>query len=150
MSITPVLIAGAGPTGLALALDLTARRVPVMIVDPAEGPGTTSRAMVVHARTLELYRFLGLGDEVVAQGIRVDKVHLRRADPKGPGRDLAGVDFGEIGKGLTPYPFVLAYAQDDHERLLLAHLERRGVHVQWGIRLETFTQDDTRVLANGG
>lgn len=52
-----------------------------------------------------------------------------------------------IGQGLTPYPFVLAYPQDDHERLLVAHLERRGVHVHWGTRLETFEQDDEGVRA---
>ena len=60
-----VLIAGAGPTGMVLALALAKQGIRVCIVDQADGPGTTSRAMAVQARTLELYRPLGLADEVV-------------------------------------------------------------------------------------
>ena len=63
-----VLIAGAGPTGMVLALALAIEGIRVCIVDLAEGPGTTSRAMAVQARTLELYRPLGLADEVAAAG----------------------------------------------------------------------------------
>ena len=63
-----VLIAGAGPTGLVLALALAQQGIRVCIVDKTAGPGTTSRAMAVQARTLELYRALGLADEVVAAG----------------------------------------------------------------------------------
>ena len=51
-----VLIVGAGPTGLVLALWLTKLGVPVRIIDKAAEPGTTSRALAVQARTLEFYR----------------------------------------------------------------------------------------------
>ena len=54
MHDTDVLIAGAGPTGLVLALWLAKLGVRVRIVDKTEAPGTTSRALVLHARTLEL------------------------------------------------------------------------------------------------
>ena len=57
-----VLIAGAGPTGLVLALWLTKLGVSVRIVDKTAEPGTTSRALAVHARTLELYQQLGLAE----------------------------------------------------------------------------------------
>ena len=50
-----VLIIGAGPTGLALALFLTRMDVRVRIIDKTDAPGTTSRATVLHARTLEFY-----------------------------------------------------------------------------------------------
>ena len=55
-----ILIVGAGPTGLVLALWLNRLGVPIRIVDKAPAPGTTSRALGVHARTLEFYRQLGL------------------------------------------------------------------------------------------
>ena len=65
-----VLISGAGPTGLVLALALAKQGVRPCIIDRAAGPGTTSRAMAVQARTLELYRPLGLAEEVAAAGRR--------------------------------------------------------------------------------
>ena len=65
---TEVLIVGAGPTGLVLALWLTRLGVRVRIVDKTSEPGTTSRALAVQARTLEFYGQLGFADEVVAQG----------------------------------------------------------------------------------
>ena len=61
-----VLIVGAGPTGLVLALWLTRLGVHVRIVDMAAEPSTTSRAVAVQARTLEFYRQVGLADSVVA------------------------------------------------------------------------------------
>src|SRR5205823_6288946 len=73
---TDVLIAGAGPTGLALALWLARSGVRVRIVDKVAEPGTTSRALVVHARTLEFYRQIGLADAVVERGLKFAAVNL--------------------------------------------------------------------------
>jgi 2-polyprenyl-6-methoxyphenol hydroxylase-like FAD-dependent oxidoreductase len=61
---TQVLIVGAGPTGLVLALWLTRQGIRIRISDKATEPGTTSRAIVVRARTLEFYRQIGMADEV--------------------------------------------------------------------------------------
>ena len=68
---TDVLIIGAGPTGLVLALWLTKLGVKVRIIDKTAEAGTTSRALAVQARTLELYRQLDLADTVVARGHKV-------------------------------------------------------------------------------
>src|SRR3981189_1844037 len=73
---TDVLIIGAGPTGLVLALWLTKLGVKVRIVDKTAEPGTTSRALAVQARTLELYRQLDLTAAVVARGHEVPAVNL--------------------------------------------------------------------------
>ena len=132
-----VLVVGAGPTGLVLALSLARRGVAVRIIDQASGPGQTSRAMVVHARTLEFYRQLGFAQEVQDLGIPLHALHLRDH-----GHDTANVALGDIGAGVSPYPFVLSFPQDAHERLLVQQLLAVGVAVEWNTALESFEQDD--------
>ena len=68
------------------------------------GPAQASRAMVVQARTLELYRQLGLAEAVIDRGIRVEALHLREA-----GAEVARVSLRDLGAGLSPYPFALSY-----------------------------------------
>jgi 2-polyprenyl-6-methoxyphenol hydroxylase-like FAD-dependent oxidoreductase len=120
-----VLIVGAGPTGLVLALALRRLGIAVRIIDQAAEPATTSRALVVHARTLELYRQLGLADEIVDLGLKFDAVNLWSR-----GAHAARISFADIGQGLSPYPFILIFPQDQHERLLIEHLRRAGVEVE--------------------
>src|SRR3954469_20981853 len=72
----PVLIVGAGPTGLVLALWLTRLGIPVRIIDKTAEPGTTSRALAVQARTLEFYHQVGLADAVVAGGVTIANINL--------------------------------------------------------------------------
>jgi 2-polyprenyl-6-methoxyphenol hydroxylase-like FAD-dependent oxidoreductase len=146
MTHAPVLIVGAGPTGLALALVLARRGVRVRIIDDDEGPGAGSRAIVVHARTLELYRQLGLADDVVAAGMKIDGVRVREARAQGIVERLS-LRFGDLGRGLSPYPYLLAYPQDDHERLLAARLREAGGHVQWSRRLVGLTREDEGMRA---
>src|SRR5690348_7599865 len=71
-SNVPVLIVGAGPTGLVLALWLTRLGVAVRIIDKTAEPGTTSRALAVSARTLELYHQVGIADAVIAGGVKIE------------------------------------------------------------------------------
>ncbi|MYM27636.1 NAD(P)-binding protein [Duganella sp. CY15W] len=139
---TQVLIVGAGPTGLVLAIALARRGVAVRIIDKNSGPGQASRAMAVHARTLEFYRQLGFGDMVVNLGIKIEAIHLREH-----GEEIAALPLKDIGTGISPYPFVLAFPQDDHERFLTAQLQAEGVEVEWNTELESFTQDEWGVRA---
>ncbi|HUA89814.1 MAG TPA: FAD-dependent monooxygenase, partial [Steroidobacteraceae bacterium] len=125
MSTGTVLIAGAGPTGLVLALSLTRQGVPVRIVDAAAGPGTTSRALAVQARTLELYRQLGLTQAVLEGGHRVPAINLWVQ-----GEHRARVPFESIGGELTAYPFLEIFPQDLHEALLVERLGALGVTVE--------------------
>src|SRR5260370_27398637 len=94
-----VLIIGAGPTGLVLALWLTKLGVAVRIIDKTAEPGTTSRALAVQARTLELYRQLDLADAVVERGHKVPAVNLW-----GKGEPAARGPLGAIGSRLPPHP----------------------------------------------
>lgn len=125
-----LLIVGAGPTGLALALWLAKQGVRVRIIDRAAEPGTTSRAMGVQARTLELYRQLGIAGEVAAAGHPNPAVNLWVR-----GERRARLSFGDAGATVTPYPFLLIYPQDQHERLLIAHLQRLGLTVDREVEL---------------
>jgi 2-polyprenyl-6-methoxyphenol hydroxylase-like FAD-dependent oxidoreductase len=143
---TPVLIVGAGPTGLNLALSLARRRVPFQIISEAEGPGEHSRAMVVQARTLEFYDQYGFADQVVSEGVVMEAAHLREA-ADGTSHEVLTFSFKDLGDGLSPFPFALAYPQDDHERFLLRKLGELGITVEWLSRLESFSQDSTGVRA---
>src|SRR5437879_13430399 len=92
MPRTDVLIIGAGPTGLVLALWLTKLGVKVRIVDKTAEPGTTSRALAVQARTLELYRQLDLAQTVIARGHKVPAVNLWAK-----GQSAARLSFENVG-----------------------------------------------------
>ena len=142
MQETEVLIVGAGPTGLVLALWLTKLGVKVRIVDKTAEPGTTSRALAVQARTLEFYRQIGLADAVVKAGHKVGAmnlwVHAKR---------VTHVDLHGIGEGLGPFDFMFIFPQDEHEKLLVAALAKLGVAVERQTELMAFTDDGDCVRA---
>ncbi len=132
--MTDVLITGAGPTGLVLALWLTKQGRKVRIIDKSGGPGETSRAMAVQARTLELYRQLDMADDVAAAGHRNPGINMW-AD----GKRRARLALGDAGAHISPYPFALIYPQDQHEQFLLTRLEAMGVQVERQTELVAFT-----------
>jgi 2-polyprenyl-6-methoxyphenol hydroxylase-like FAD-dependent oxidoreductase len=149
MSEPQVLIVGAGPTGLVMALWLAKVNVPFRIIDKNSGPGQTSRAMAVHARTLEFYRQLGIAEEVADHGIKVERLRLHEG-----GTETGVLNFGDFGKGLSPYPFILTFPQDEHERLLGAKLRTLGMEVEWNTELTGFSASSDYIEAalrrNGG
>jgi 2-polyprenyl-6-methoxyphenol hydroxylase-like FAD-dependent oxidoreductase len=142
MTRSDVLIIGAGPTGLVLALWLAKLGVKPRILDRTAGPGTTSRAVAVQARTLELYRQLDLADAVVERGHKVPAVNLWVK-----GEAAARLPFETIGTGLTPYPFLHMFPQDQHERLLIERLQALGVSVERQTELLGFTDDGDHIAA---
>ena len=133
MNDPQVLIVGAGPTGLVLALWLAKVGVPFRLIDRKTSPGEGSRAMAVQARTLEFYKQLGIVDAVVAAGFRLDQVHLRNRSG-----EIASIPLGEVGKSESPYPFALSLPQDEHERLLIGQLLKLGIAVEWETELTSF------------
>ena len=135
MSNPPVLIVGAGPTGLVLALWLTKLGVPIRIIDKTAEPGTTSRAVAVQARTLEFYSQVGLSQTVVEAGVKVAGLNLWVKGAK-----ATRVPMGPMGEGLSPFPFALTYPQDAHERLLVERLDSLGVQVERRTELVRFDQ----------
>ena len=139
---TSVLIVGAGPTGLVLAISLARRGVPVRIIDRNAEPSTTSRAVAVQARVLEFYQQMGLAAAVVDRGVRADALNLWVG-----GRRAARVPIGPVGADMTPFPFVLIFPQDAHERLLIERLATLGVHVERSTTLTALAQDEDCVHA---
>ncbi len=137
-----VLIVGAGPTGLVLALWLTKQGVPVQIIDTTSGPGTTSRALAVHARTLELYEQLDLADAVVAKGYAVPGLRMWLGS-----HEKARIPFNEIASDLTPYGFLHIFPQDEHERLLVERLQNLGVQVERSTELLEYTDEGDHISA---
>ena len=142
MPHSDVLIIGAGPTGLVLALWLSKLGISVRILDRTSAAGTTSRALAVQARTLELYRQLDLADAVVGAGHQVPAANLWVK-----GEPAARLPLDSIGANLTPYPFLEIYPQDQHENLLIERLRGLGVEVERSTELLGFTQHDTTVSA---
>ncbi len=130
---TDVLIVGAGPTGLMLANQLARRGVRPLIVDRHPGPSLQTRALAVHARTLEIYAALGVAPRALELGTRATGANLWVE-----GRLTARVPLGDIGGDLSPFPYVLILGQDDNERRLGEALHQHGLAVHWNTELVAF------------
>jgi 2-polyprenyl-6-methoxyphenol hydroxylase-like FAD-dependent oxidoreductase len=142
MNRSDVLIIGAGPTGLVLALWLSKLGIRVRIIDKTSTPGTTSRALAVQARTLELYSQLDLSDAVVQNGHKVAAANFWVK-----GEPVARLPLSTIGEGLTPYAFLEIYPQDEHERLLIERLEAFGITVERDTELQSFEETGDGITA---
>ncbi|WP_433331168.1 FAD-dependent oxidoreductase [Spirillospora sp. CA-294931] len=116
---TEVLVVGAGPTGLTVAVALAVQGHEVTVVDAQAEGDNTSRAAVVHARTLELLQPLGgISDRLAAIGIHAGRFTIRDRD-----RVLVPVPFGGLD---TAYPYTLMVSQAETERVLLERLVALG------------------------
>jgi len=118
---TDVLIVGAGPVGLTLAASLAAAGIRAVLVDKQAAGANTSRACVVHSRTLEVLRELKVSEELVNRGLIVPRFTVRDRD-----RVLMTIDFGGLP---TDYPYTLMIPQDITEQILLERLHAVGGQV---------------------
>jgi len=130
----PVLIIGAGPTGMTAAMELSRLGVPVRIVDKLTEPSTTSRALAVQARTLELLQQRGLSRQIVELGNRANATTIYS-----DGKTLGRVPLAEIK---SRYNYVLLLAQSETERLLREQLARQNVTIERGTELVAVAQMD--------
>ncbi|GAA2630747.1 FAD-dependent monooxygenase [Paractinoplanes durhamensis] len=140
-----VLVVGAGPTGLMLANWLVKLGVDVIVVDGKDGPTRESRALVVQARSLEIYDQLGLGDLVLSAAHRADAVAPGFLD-----RVYGRVPLGRIGAGVTPYPYIEILEQSRNEEILYENLQKLGVGVRWETPVTAIVQTDRGVEAKVG
>jgi 2-polyprenyl-6-methoxyphenol hydroxylase-like FAD-dependent oxidoreductase len=139
---TDVLIVGAGPTGLSLACQLVRHGVEFAVVEKNAVVTPYSKAIGVHARTLEIYEQLGLARTALERGTIAGKVRLITGGEQRGEIDLAG-----IGGRMSPYPFMLMLEQSKNERLLYDYLKGQGRDVLWDTELESFTQTESGVTA---
>jgi 2-polyprenyl-6-methoxyphenol hydroxylase-like FAD-dependent oxidoreductase len=137
-----VLVVGAGPTGLMLANQLARYGVRMMIVDRHSGRAQQSRAMAVQARTLEIYAKMGIIDRALELGERATGANMWAN-----GRWTARIPVGDIGKDMSPFPYILMLGQDDNERIMGAKLHDLGVDVHWNTELVSFQQHPGHVDA---
>lgn len=135
-SETDVLIVGAGPVGLTLAIELVSRGVTVRIVDLDSGPVQASRGHAFVSRTLELFDTMGLAQQMLDAAQKPQPVALEFFDG-----ELAGRHDWASGSW-DPYPNQLAIWQQRVVRVLEASLESRGTQVEYSTRLTEFQADD--------
>lgn len=136
-----VLIVGAGPVGLALALQAHAHGAHVRVVERRRTVFRPSRAMILYPRTMESLRPLGVTDALVARAMRSPQIRMHLASRE---HTVQLDDFSLVN---TPFPEPLLVRQSDLEAVLAAALVQRGVVVERGVELETFAQHPHLVTA---
>ncbi len=138
--IEDVLIVGAGPTGLSLAITLRRYGIPVRIIDRAMQPSSVSKALAIWSASLEAMQGMGVIDEFLRDGARLNALCI------GDGvRQLARM---EVGEGIdSPFPFPLLIPQSETERLLNVRLSALGVTIERGVELSGLTQDEDGATA---
>ncbi|WP_082993446.1 NAD(P)/FAD-dependent oxidoreductase [Mycobacterium sp. 1245111.1] len=139
MTMTDVLIVGAGPTGLTLGAVLTEHGVTTTVVDAQSAGENTSRACAVASRTLEVLERIDVSRQLVAQGVQNPRFSMRDRD-----RMLIPIDFSTLP---TSYPYTLTISQANTERALLDRLTQLGGEVVRPRTLTGLTQDDESVVA---
>ncbi|MDM0014512.1 FAD-dependent monooxygenase [Variovorax sp. J22P168] len=140
MTQHPVLVVGAGPVGLTMALALRRRGVAVRIVDRAPAPTDKSKALVIWARTLELLDIEGCADVFVAAGLKVEAACILEDH----GRELIRIPFAAVR---SAYNFALMLPQSETERLLAAQLAALGTTVERQVELLSFAQREGGIRA---
>lgn len=136
---TDILIVGAGPTGLTLAVALAARGITAVVIDRQAEGLNTSRAAVVHARTLEMLEPLGVSERLVAQGLKAERFTIRDRD-----RVLVPIHFDTLP---TAYPYTLMVSQAVTEAVLVERLVELGGRVLRPRALLALQQDAAGVTA---
>jgi 2-polyprenyl-6-methoxyphenol hydroxylase-like FAD-dependent oxidoreductase len=134
-----VLVVGAGPVGLAAAIELHRRGVPVRIVDQDKAATSESRAVAVNPRTLDLLEASGASRRLIAAGIRLKGFRII-----GEGRTLARIHMDRLKHR---HNFMLALPQDKTEAILADCLSERGIPIERGITATEIAAYDDHAVA---
>jgi 2-polyprenyl-6-methoxyphenol hydroxylase-like FAD-dependent oxidoreductase len=140
-SFIDILIVGAGPVGLTLANDLQRRGIRCRLIDSAEHPAQQTKALGIHARTLELLTKMGVAQTAIERGLKSPGFNLYS-----DGKRIAQVNFAEHLLN-SPYPYVLMLPQHETEKMLTEHLQSQGRTIEWQTELINVTQDEQGVEA---
>ena len=134
-----VLVVGGGPTGLTLAAQLLSRGIHTRIIDKGDAPPRQSRALGIHAGTLEVLDTMGLVDTFIERGHRVE--HLRMY---AGARRLLDLNMAHNG---SRYGFVLHLPQHETEVLLRARVHELGGTIEQGVELVRLAETGDAVEA---
>jgi 2-polyprenyl-6-methoxyphenol hydroxylase-like FAD-dependent oxidoreductase len=136
MSTTPnpdVIVVGAGPVGLVAGCELARRGIRVRVIEKLAQPTDQSRAVAVHARSLDMFDRMGIVDEILSTGIKAIAMQLYAGHSR-----LFRVPLGDVD---SAFPFTLNTAQTETERVLNERLQSLGVTVERGVELVALRQD---------
>ncbi|WNG38928.1 NAD(P)-binding protein [Archangium violaceum] len=134
-----VLIAGAGPTGLTLALALDLQGIRVRLIDKAPSFSGDSKAITLQPRTLEVFQLLGVSERIVQAGVPTARMNM-----------YVGLERATVlryDRLQSDFPFYLHLHQGQTERELVQVLEGRGLTVERSTSLEHLLQDESGVTA---
>ncbi len=127
-----VLIAGAGPVGLTAALELGRRGHSCRIIDTDGTPAPQSRALGIHARTLDILEPSGITEILLAEGNRLNQFIFRFGTTA-----IARLGFSRLAHR---YNFILTLPQSRTEEILIDALQKQGIAIEWFTRLESFEE----------
>ncbi|HVD96774.1 MAG TPA: FAD-dependent monooxygenase [Cytophagaceae bacterium] len=123
---TQVVIIGAGPTGLSLAAQLIRFQIDFIILDKKETTTTFSKALVIQARTLELFEELGIARKAIEEGQITTAMNMFYK-----GKQRAHINLSGLGEGLSPFPFALSLEQSKTEKLLADFILNNQKTIWW-------------------
>jgi len=132
-----VLIVGAGPSGLMMACQLALRNISFRIIDKKEQRTNYSGALIVQARSLEIFQQMGIAQTAIQRGTIANEIKLIFN-----GKKTFTIPVRDIGHGLTPFPYLLLLEQSQTEQLLTKFINNFGYSIERETELIQFTQDD--------
>ncbi len=135
-----VLIVGAGPAGLMMACQLALCNISFRIIDKKNHPTNYSGALIVQARSLEIFQNMGIAQAAIQNGIIANEIKLIFN-----GKKSFTIPVKDIGKGLTLFPYLLLLEQSKTEQLFTVFINNLGYSIEWETELKQFTQDDQGV-----
>lgn len=136
----PVLIVGAGPTGLTMANLLARMNIPFHLVDKNDGPSKESKAFAIHARTLEIFKQMGLVERAIKEGNIDNTIHLIIK-----GKEAAKLRLKEMLPGESNYPYLLILPQDKLEELMVESIENLEQKIHWRHEVSTVKEKENGV-----
>lgn len=133
---TQVVICGAGPTGLSLAAQLLRYNIDFIIVEKNEHITPFSKAIVVQARSLEIFEEIGLAQEAIEAGQLTTGANIFYK-----GKERAHLDLSGLGEGISPFTFALSLEQCKTEKLLADHLTKNNCQIRWRTQFTRYDED---------
>jgi 2-polyprenyl-6-methoxyphenol hydroxylase-like FAD-dependent oxidoreductase len=134
---SPILVVGAGPTGLTLAAELLRKGIACRIIDREPFANPQSRALAVHARTLELFDMMGIADRFVDRGLKLNAFNVYDRM-----RPIVRMSFAELP---SRFPFVLSLPQAITEQLLTEQVHQFGGVIEYATCLVDLVQEPNQV-----